>query len=259
MLFAHANGFHGLVWAPVARRLKLANRKFSFDFAGHGRSPAPDGHNFGWDGFGDDVLAVVDALELDRPIGIGHSLGGASSVLAELKRPGTFRALYLYEPIISPFAQKVGAEGNQLAQAASRRREVFASREEAYANYAGKAPLSSMTAEALRAYVEHGFEDLVDGTVRLRCRRDTEAAVFANSMNHGAYDRLGELTVPVTVATGADDGHGPAGWAPPVAQAIPQGVLEPHPDLGHLGPMEDPDAVAAAIEQFIRNRVTPGA
>lgn len=257
LLFAHANGFHGLLWRPVASRLRTPSRRFAFDFPGHGHSRAPDDHDYEWKGFGDDVLAVVDALALDRPIAIGHSVGGAAAVLAELARPGTFRALYLYEPIISR-AHHIGANTNPLAQGALRRRERFASRSDARANYASKPPFNSFTAEALDLYVDEGFDELADGSVSLRCRPTTEAAVFSMSMHHGAFERLGKLELPVIVATGRDEGPAsPAGWADGIVAAVPGAVLEHHPRLGHLGPMENPAEIASAIDAFIRNRVTP--
>jgi pimeloyl-ACP methyl ester carboxylesterase len=45
---------------------------------GYGASsaPAPTSANYAADRLGDDVLAVVDALKLDRPVLAGHSLGG---------------------------------------------------------------------------------------------------------------------------------------------------------------------------------------
>ena len=47
-----------------------------------------------WDGFADDVLAVVDEIHPTPRLAAGHSLGGASILKAELARPGTFdRAL----------------------------------------------------------------------------------------------------------------------------------------------------------------------
>jgi len=38
--------------------------------------PAPDGDNYGADRLGDDVLAVMAALHLERPVLVGHSIAG---------------------------------------------------------------------------------------------------------------------------------------------------------------------------------------
>ena len=84
-----------------------------------------------WVGFGQDVLAAVEGLGLERPYGVGHSMGSAALLLAEQAVPGTFRQLYLYEPAMAdPAIQK--PEGSRMAaEGASRRREIFASRQAA--------------------------------------------------------------------------------------------------------------------------------
>ena len=43
---------------------------------GASSAPAPTSVNYSADRLGDDVLAVIDALNLDRPVLVGHSLGG---------------------------------------------------------------------------------------------------------------------------------------------------------------------------------------
>jgi non-heme chloroperoxidase len=43
---------------------------------GASSSPAPHDNNYSADRLGDDVLAVLDALKLDRPILVGHSIAG---------------------------------------------------------------------------------------------------------------------------------------------------------------------------------------
>src|SRR3954468_12668241 len=102
LLLAHATGFCGGVWAPIAEALTDDFRVVTFDERGHGASSgAPDG-DYQWDGFATDALAVVDELGLRHPFGAGHSCGGALLVLAELRRPGTFRSIWAYEPIIFP-------------------------------------------------------------------------------------------------------------------------------------------------------------
>lgn len=252
VLMVHATGFCAGVWTPLAAHLPDMHLA-AVDIRGHGRSTTPDG-GMDWHGTARDVLAAVDALGLEQPFGVGHSMGGASLVLAELARPGTFAGLWLYEPIIFPeriASDPRATQSNPLADGARRRRAEFGSRADAYANYASKPPFSALHPDALAAYVEHGFEVLPDGSVRLRCDPEFEASTYETGMSHGAFERLGELRCPVTVLRGSADAFGPAAVAPMVAESLPEGQLEDHPELGHFGPLEDPRAMAASIRSAV--------
>ena len=248
ILLAHATGFHGRVWGPLAARLSGVHA-WAPDLRGHGDSTAPDGAAFDWEGFADDVLAVVDHLGLHGGVAVGHSKGGASLLLAEQRRPGTFRALYCYEPVVFPPVDEELLTGpNPLAEGALRRRTTFPSYEAAIANFAAKPPLDVLHPDALTAYVEHGFAEQPDGSVVLKCRPEHESQVYRMGGQHRAFERLGEVRCPVTVAVGAVTPYGPAAVAEQIADALPHGRLEPHPDLGHFGPLEDPAAIAAAVQ-----------
>lgn len=253
LLFAHATGFHGRIWQPLADRLAGEFHCLAIDFRGHGDTVAHDGHDFDWNWFGRDVLTVVDALGSDGPLfGVGHSKGGAALLMAEATRPGTFASLWCFEPIVLPTeilavrSTDGPAPANPLAEGARRRREVFPSRAEALANYAAKPPLDRLDPACLSAYVEHGFEDLADGTVRLKCRGVDEAAVYSQSGSHDTFDRLPSIACPVTIA-GSGDGGFPAQIAHRIAEALPVGRFDDHPDLGHFGPLEDPERIAERI------------
>jgi pimeloyl-ACP methyl ester carboxylesterase len=249
LLLCHATGFHGLVWTPLAEHLRGRFRLWSLDFRGHGTSSGPTGRGFEWEGFGEDVLAVVDALGLERPSGVGHSKGGAALLLAEQARPGTFAAIFAFEPIVFPpgSGPPGGGSDNPLAAGAERRREVFPSTDAAYDHFAAKPPLSRLAPDSLRAYVDHGFEPLDDGTVRLRCRGVDEAQVYRMGGNHRAWDRLGQVACPTTVASGADGGTITPELAALLVARLSAGRLEVFDDLGHFGPLEDPSAVAASV------------
>ena len=256
IVLCHATGFHAGVWSPIARRL-AGFRAFAPDLRGHGDTPAPTGRDMDWNGFADDVLAVVDAMteagvDTDSLVAAGHSKGGAALLLAEERRPGTFGALYCYEPVVLPADSGLAqGEKNPLAEGALRRRDTFESREAAYANYAGKLPFSALDPEALEAYVAHGFVDQPDGTVRLSCRPEIESAVYRMGGAHDAFAHLGEITCPVTIATGAVDTFGPAAFAARIAEGIPDGHLVEYPDLGHFGPLEDPARIASGIAEAL--------
>jgi pimeloyl-ACP methyl ester carboxylesterase len=260
-LLCHATGFHGLVWEPYAAALGDGFDRWSMDFRAHGASVVPEGEVPSWEGFRDDVVAAIDGLGLPpgELLGVGHSMGGAGLLLVEQLRPGTFAGLYLFEPItpppgaLGPRDPAAGAPPNPLAVGAARRRPTFPSAAEALANYASKPPLNRLRADALEAYVRHGFvpdtaPGAPEGGIRLACRPGDESLVYQGAPIHDAFDRLVEVRCPVVVAVG--DEPGPSAFAPDVAAALPAGRLERFGQLGHFGPLEAPDRVAAATAAF---------
>ena len=246
-LFCHATGLHGAVWEPMSAALGDDFQRWAIDFRAHGLSLVPPGSPLPWEAMRDDLLAAVDDLDLGpgRPLGVGHSMGGAALLLAEQHRPGTFAGLWLYEPIVPPpDATRDGS--NSLAEGARRRRPTFASQEAALANFASKAPLKVARADALHAYVRHGLVGGEDGVVHLACRPDDEARLYEGGAAHGAYDHLGEVQCPVVVACSAEP-FGPAVFGISAAEALPQGRLEIHEHLTHFGPLESPTELAASV------------
>lgn len=257
ILFSHATGFHGRVFAPVAALLGSRWRT-TFDYRGHGDTPAPPEAGPKWEGFGDDALAVArdTARRLDgRPLlGIGHSMGGAGLVMAALREPRLFAALVLFEPIIfPPEVRDGGTEGdNPLAAATRRRRRTFASHAEALANFAAKPPLSSLAPDALEAYVRHGFSPHPDG-VHVKCDPEFEARTYEMGTLHDTWSRLGEMMVPTYVMTGVFAPRTPAAIAPLVHERLPRSTLVEWADLGHFGPLEAPGRFATFVADL-----TPG-
>lgn len=62
-------------------------RLVSYDLRGHGRSDAPADDDYGWSAHLADLDAVADALALDDPRVIGHSLGGMIALCHGRRRP----------------------------------------------------------------------------------------------------------------------------------------------------------------------------
>jgi pimeloyl-ACP methyl ester carboxylesterase len=253
LLFAHATGFHGLVWRPMATYLAGRYRCLALDFRGHGMSVTPPGASLAWAHMGDDAVAALDAVDSDQEVhGIAHSMGGAALVLAAFRRPGRFRSLWLYEPVIVPPGGLLSSDGpNPLAEGAARRRSHFDSYEQAIANFESKPPLNQLHPDALRAYVHEGFSLQHDGTVELRCRPATEAAVYRGAARSGAWGVLSHLELPVAVVAGSPEEFGPAAFAPRVAAALPGGVSVGRALLGHFGPLADPRSMADDVVSWV--------
>jgi pimeloyl-ACP methyl ester carboxylesterase len=255
LLFSHATGLHGRVWAPMASHLSDRFRCLAVDYRGHGLAETPEGTSLAWPGMADDCVAVLGSeLVTAAPAvhGVGHSMGGAALVLAAVRRPEAMRSLWLYEPILPGPGARFSSDGpNPMADAAIRRRPTFDSLEAARANYASKPPLDQLDPAALAEYVEGGFAALPDGSVTLRCRPQDEAATFSMAGSSGAYDVLPTLDLPVAVVVGRDDGAGPADYGPPAVAAMPKGTLVERLHLGHFGPLEDPAGMAADLAEWV--------
>jgi pimeloyl-ACP methyl ester carboxylesterase len=252
VLIAHATGFHGHAYLPIAKHLAPRFHTFAMDFRGHGDTALPPGWAVSWTGYGEDAAAAARAVAAlpgggDGLVGFGHSMGGAGLLMAAAAHPGLFRRLVLFEPIVYPTDRVSEPEGpNVLRDGARRRRPVFDSFDAAIANYASKPPMAAFEPDALDAYVRHGFRQ--DGDqVRLKCEPETEAETFHNGANHTTWDRLGAVDTPVVVVAGRVEDMQPSAVAALVAEELPRGhfVLEAHMD--HFGPMTHTAEVAALI------------
>ena len=272
LLFAHATGFHGLVWGPTAAALTDRYRCLALDLRGHGMSETPDGTSLYWQGMGDDVLAVLDS---DRIGGVAKSTGSATPWGAppwswpRHAGPGLLRSLWLYEPAIAgprvtaPAIRRAAtsaeaaesaapsATSNPMADAALRRRATFASYDAALANFAQKAPLNELHPDALAAYVEGGFAPRADGSVTLRCSPATEAEVFRGAGNNEAFAALSLLDLPVALVAGRPDEFGPVTFVAANLAQLRRGTLVERRHLGHFGPLEDPTGMAEDIATWV--------
>ncbi|MEW6155300.1 MAG: alpha/beta hydrolase [Actinomycetota bacterium] len=248
LVVVHATGFCARTYGPLVDVLGARLRCWGVDLRGHGLSRAPDGLDYQWRGFADDVLAAVAALGLRQPAALGHSSGGAAVLAAEAARPGTFSALWCYEPIVWPEPDKARARAAALAEGAGRRRDRFASAAEAVANFGAKPPLSGFAPEVVDAYVEHAFGPGPDGSLTLRCRPEVEAAIYLQAPEGDRFADLGRVGCPVVVACGGrSDAVGPE-LAARLAAAISPGPARTRvfERLGHFGPFESPAEVATA-------------
>ena len=251
ILFSHATGFHGRVFAPVADFL-ADHVRITFDYRGYGDTPPPPQWSLTWEGFGDDALAVArDAFARHQQplVGVGHSMGGAGLVMAALRDPTLFAALVIFEPIIFPPEVRSQARSNNpLADVTRRRRRTFASFDEAIANFAAKPPLSSLHPDSLKAYVHHGFSPSSNG-VAIKCDPELEAQTYEMGAMHDTWPKLGDLRVPTWVMAGAQFEHSPAAIAPRIAELIPHCTFVEWSDVGHFGPLDDPRRFAAFVSE----------
>lgn len=252
VVVVHATGFCAEMYRPMARELAAHYRLVGLDVRGHGDSALPASGSFAWRHMAEDLTALVDALGDGPLLAFGHSMGGATILLAERTRPGMFRRAFVFEPIVFP-ADTPRMESNFMADTARARRATFASAGEVHARYASRPPFNLLRADALWAYVRHGFAENPDGSVTLKCLPSSEGATFEG---HDALrtDGLSTIGLPVMVAMGEDTPDAnPARFAPLVAEGLPNGHLLRLDHVGHFGPFQDPVTVARQVRHWFES------
>ena len=245
LLITHATGFCGRAYDPLGLLLRSSHHVWALDLRGHGDSTSPRDGDFSWSHMAEDVLAATDTIGRGPVGAFGHSMGGAAMLLAETARPGTLRFAYLYEPIVFPSGFATTSE-NRLAGPARRRRSSFASKAEVLHRYATRPPLNVLRADALVAYVEHGFSEAADGTVRLKCTPDHEARTF-NAGLSVTVDQIAGVAVPVAVAIGLRAEAPHPVLAHHIVAALPAASLIEYAHLGHFGPLQDPETIVPDV------------
>jgi pimeloyl-ACP methyl ester carboxylesterase len=221
------------------------------DLRGHGRTTltADPGDWSGWRGFAADLLALLDAAAVERPVVLaGHSLGATTSLLAAAQAPDRTAALVLVEPVLLNFAGVDAAafEEAAIVQAARRRRAVFPDRAAAAAVYRGRGAFAGWSEAALADYLQDGFHETGDGQVRLACSPDWEALTYARH-DYDALDALARARSPVQLLAAA---KGSTVGAPALAAAARLGfAVETTPAATHMLPFERPDLVRHALTE----------
>jgi pimeloyl-ACP methyl ester carboxylesterase len=249
VVFVHATGFCKELAAPViaeTRRIVQSFSAIAIDQRGHGDSATPD-PPFDWWDIGRDLVELIDGAQ--PVIGVGHSAGGAALVLAELESPGTFDFLVLVEPIIVPPPYQRFPD-NHMSAGALRRRLRFTSRSAAYDNFVHKAAFAGWDERAMRAYVDGGLREDGNGVV-LKCTPEAEAEFFAAATVHGAWDRLGEIEVPVLILAGEHSTTHGEPFLSALTERFPDATAEIVPKTSHFVWMERPDVVGERVAGVI--------
>jgi 2-succinyl-6-hydroxy-2,4-cyclohexadiene-1-carboxylate synthase len=222
----------GRSWELVREALGPRYRCFAPDLPGHGDAAARRPATF------DAVAAYVGGLKMQRFALCGYSMGGRLALDVALRFPDRVERLVLVGA--SPgIADPVEREARRRAD------DELADRIE---HDGLDAFVARWGAQPLFAGQPRGVADLAR-TDRLRSTAEG-LAVALRGMGTGAmpplWDRLGELTMPVTVIAGERDEKFRA-IAERMAAAIPGARLSLAAGAGHAVHLEAPAAIAEAL------------
>jgi pimeloyl-ACP methyl ester carboxylesterase len=108
ILFVHGWTCNLTDWRFQLDEFAEEHRVVALDLRGHGKSDKPD-QDYTIDGFADDVVALSGELGLERPVMVGHSMGGAIAHNIVRRRPEVALGVVLVDSNIMPPPEAIDA------------------------------------------------------------------------------------------------------------------------------------------------------
>jgi pimeloyl-ACP methyl ester carboxylesterase len=240
---------HGLLWGtelfePQIAALRDRYRCIAWDHRGQGRSAGdPHRHCIGIELVWQDAVALLDALGVGAVHFAGLSMGGFVAMRMAARRPDLVKKLVLIETSYEPEPiENVGRYRLLTAVYRTIGPRLIASRVAPI--MLGKTILSDPARKA----------DVARFVKLMTRRRDMWKAV------NGVIDRAGiapselaRIAVPTLILVGDEDVATPPAKAQQMLAAIKGSKLVTIPRAGHSSTLEEPAAVTAAIESFLRS------
>ena len=228
-------GTSGAMWDPQVAALAEHVRLVRYDHRGHGRSPVPDGP-YELAELGADVMALMDALQLDRVHLGGLSLGGMVSMWVAANAPDRVDRLALLCT-----SAKLGPP------------EIWTQRIEAVR--AGG--MDAITEMVIGRWFTPSFvaaNPSVVATVR-KGLLDTPAAGYtgccAAIQTMDLLPDLPRIVAPTLVIAGTEDLPTPPEHAHQIASLIPAARVEVIDGASHLANLSHVDSVTSLLVSFL--------
>lgn len=242
----HANASTSVQWRPLMDALTPKYHVFAPDSYGSGKSPQ-------WPS--EQMINLRDEAEFLEPVFyragtpfalVGHSYGGAVALIAALANPGRVRALALYEPTLFAVVDAESPSPN----AADGIRDI--------ALRAGAMLDAGDRDAAAGLFIDYWMgAGAWEQTPELRKPAIIASAANVRRWAHALFTEPAPLAafrtldIPVLYMTGKHSTPAAHAVARLLTAALPRVEVVEFENLGHMGPVTDPQTVNPVIARFL--------
>ncbi|TQK42591.1 pimeloyl-ACP methyl ester carboxylesterase [Streptomyces sp. SLBN-118] len=233
LVFVHGWTANRHRWDHQMAHFAPKRRVIRLDLRGHGDSSGSGSRTIGE--LAEDVLALLDHLQVDRFVLVGHSMGGMIAQTIALGHPERIERLVLVDSI----SRMTYSRGRGLLMAAST-----------------LAPFKLFVAANIQRAFAPGYpRDEIREYIRASSATSREVVMtcYAAMRGFDVLDRVGEIRTPTLLVHGYHDIQLPVSQMLRMAKAYPNALVR-IVDAGHELPVEKPAELTAALESFVTDR-----
>ena len=239
LVFLHAFPLSKTMWQPQVDALQARYRIITLDLAGHGESDILL-WNDSLDGYGQQVIHLLDHLEIPQAVFVGLSMGGYTLFSIYRHYSDRVKALVFADTR----AQADSAEGK-----AGRQKMT-----EVAFNEGASAIAELMLPKLLAPSTQKHCPEIVEQIRQMILQTPTGGIVVdlvAMAARPDSTDLLPTITCPTLILVGEEDQATPVTESQYMADRIPGSTLVRLPKAGHLSNFEQPEAFNQALGSFL--------
>jgi len=233
-------GGSGAFWAPQMAALTARFQVVLYDHRGTARSVRELTEPHSVDAMADDIVAVLDAVGLERAHVVGHAAGGLAELSMALRHAQRLDRLVVVNGWAAPdphiarcFATRISLLNDSGPQAYVRAQPLFL-----YPADWNSANDARLEAEAVHHVANFPAREVMLARIGALLAFDIE-------------DRLGEISAAVLVSASADDMLVPVSCSRGLARGLPNATLEVAPWGGHGFTVTASEAFNASVVKFL--------
>ncbi len=234
IVFANALGSDQSIWDKVIAALPRGYGILTYDLRGHGQS---EGAVDGVEGLADDLSQLIDHLGLTDVLFCGVSVGGMIGQVLAARRHDVVRGAVLCNT-----APQIGtADRWNTRISIVQEHGLRAAAEQIVGNWFGQEYAGQIDLQKLHR------------AMLARTNRDAYIATCKAIRDADLRETASGITVPLLCVGGAEDHSVTAQDVENLSQIIPNATFEILDGIGHMPPLEAPEALAALITSFDPN------
>lgn len=237
MVFIHGFPFNRTMWVPQLAGLAKQRTCVAVDLRGHGLSVDQEPADYSMDLFADDVVATLDLLGADQADVAGLSMGGYVVFSMWRRYPERIRSITMIDTKAEADTDEA-KRGREAAAEAIAKDGMEAFHAGLGPKLVGSSPDPDVVERVRQMFLDTAPEVAAADALAMRDRADS-------------VSDLASIEVPVLWLHGEEDQLMPIDGARATAEKISGARFVSIPKAGHVANMENPDAVNAAIKEFL--------
>lgn len=239
IIFIHGFPFNKSMWAPQLDVFREDYRVIAFDIRGFGDSDSGE-EDFSMDLFANDLIFLMDALNINKPVLCGLSMGGYIALKAIIKFPEHFQALVLSDTQCT--ADTPEARGKRMKSIADISRHGV----ESYVEGSIKNLFSTVSFSTKQKEIRETREMMANNT-----EKTLTNTLMALSRRKGTCSKMQDIKIPVLIMVGQEDKLTPPAAAQLMHENIQGSILKILDHAGHLANLENPEAFNLQLSNFM--------